>query len=100
MAFRAAVHAGGAGVIAVGGDVPPELFADRARAFPPLLIARGTADEWYTAEKLELDLASLKRHGANVRTVVYDAAHEWTPAVAEAAGAWLNELCVSRSIVS
>ena len=37
MAFRAAVRgrAPGAGVIAIGGDVPPELLADPSSAFPP-----------------------------------------------------------------
>ncbi len=51
MAFRAALlgrrHA--AGVIAIGGDVPPELLSDPALRFPPLVLARGKRDDWFTA---------------------------------------------------
>ena len=47
MAFRAALRGRrrAAGVIAAGGDVPPELLADAALRFPPVLVARGTRDD-------------------------------------------------------
>lgn len=79
MAFRAAVHGRGraAGVIAVGGDVPPELLADPSAVFPPVLLLRGTRDEWYTQEKLDSDLAALTARGASVERAIYEAAHEW-----------------------
>jgi len=95
MAFRAAVlgpRTGNfepAGVIGVGGDVPPELLADHVSAFPPVLLLRGTHDEWYTAAKFDADVEALRASGVALQTVVYDAPHEWTPAVSEAAGAWL-----------
>ena len=95
MAFRAALLAPDprpAAVIAVGGDVPPELLADRSLRFPPLLLARGTADHWYTAAKFDADVAALRARGAAVETCTYEAPHEWTPAVSQAAGAWLDAI--------
>ena len=52
MAYRAAARCGHAchGVIALGGDVPPELRADATVAWPPILIGRGRTDAWYTPE--------------------------------------------------
>jgi predicted esterase len=97
MAYRAAVRGRhpAAGVLAVGGDVPPELLADPAAAFPPVFLARGNADEWYTAEKFDADLTALRERGVHLHAVSYDAPHEWTPAVSRAAGAWLDEACGS-----
>lgn len=83
MAFRAAVRGrgGSAGVIAVGGDVPPELLADVECRFPPVFLARGDRDEWYTAAKLDADAAALRSRGAGVDTLVFSGAHEWLEAV-------------------
>ena len=91
MAFRAALLGPrpALGVIAVGGDVPPELLADRSLAFPPVFLARGSADEWYTAKKYEADVSALRARGVDFEPFVYDAPHEWTPAVSHAAGDWL-----------
>lgn len=93
MAFRAAVRgpARAAGVIAVGGDVPPELLADSSAVFPPVLLLRGALDEWYTEEKYESDVAALRRRGTQLRAVTYDGAHEWTESVAiQAAAAFIT----------
>jgi predicted esterase len=98
MAFRAALlgseprtpRTPAAGIIAVGGDVPPELLADRALTFPPLFLARGSADEWYTAAKFDADVAALRARAVDVHPFVYDAPHDWTPAVSDAAGEWLG----------
>ena len=92
MAFRAAQHAEwpAAGVIAVGGDVPPELLGDAPLRFSRALLVRGTADEWYTADKLTADVAALRAHGVDVQEFVCDGGHEWTPAIARAAAAWLQ----------
>jgi len=50
MAFRAAAFVDPipAGVIACGGDIPPELREDQLRRIPAVLIGRGLQDEWYT----------------------------------------------------
>jgi predicted esterase len=94
MAFRAAILGAtpASGVIAVGGDVPPDLLADRSLAFPPIWLARGTADEWYTAAKFETDVTGLTARGAAFETFVYDAPHEWTPEVSQRAAEWIARL--------
>jgi predicted esterase len=91
MAFRAAVcgPARARGVIAVGGDVPPELLSDDACTFPPVLLARGERDEWYTPPKFDADVDALKARGADMAAVVYDGAHEWNAAVAALVGRYL-----------
>src|SRR5262245_36679451 len=83
MAFRTAVRGVrcAAGVIGVGGTVPPELPADAAVAFPPVLLIRGARDELYTQSKLDADEAALSARRASVRSAVVDAGHEWNDAV-------------------
>jgi predicted esterase len=73
MAYRAAADQRSAAVIALGGDVPPDVTA----AIPPVLIGRGTNDDWYTQEKFEKDLKFLKTV-TDVTTCVYDGGHEWS----------------------
>ena len=92
MAFRAGVLGRDRArcVIAVGGDVPPELLADRSLRFPSVLLARGERDGWFTQSKFDADVAALTaRGGAPPRSLVYDGAHEWNAAVASAAGEFL-----------
>ena len=86
MAFRAAVRGRhpAAGVIAVGGDVPPELLVDPRSRFPRVLLMRGSREDWYTDEKLRADEAALTARGVHITTVVYDGGHEWTDAVSAA----------------
>ena len=94
MAYRAAAWCGHAchGVIALGGDVPPELRGDAAVAWPPILVGRGRTDAWYTAEKMDTDLAALRGAGAAVEPVVFDGGHEWTDDFRAAAGRFLAAL--------
>jgi len=94
MAFRAAVRGlrRPAGVIAIGGDVPPELLADRAAAFPRILLARATRDEWLTEAKFTADVAALTARGVELRPLVYEGTHEWNEAVSAAAGEFLAAL--------
>jgi predicted esterase len=79
MAFRAAVLGArrADAILALGGDVPPELLDDAATRFPPALLARGTDDDWYNGEKLAADQARLQARGAPVETMTFDGAHEW-----------------------
>jgi predicted esterase len=92
MAFRAAVRGrfGSSGVIAVGGDVPPELLAGPDSRFPPVLLARGDRDEWYTAPKLEQDVSVLRSRGVEVRPFVFDGGHEWHDALNDEAERFLR----------
>jgi predicted esterase len=88
MAFRAAVKgkAKASGVIAVGGDVPPELLADASSRFPRVLLTRGAQDDWYTADKMAKDVAALRARGEEPQSLTYEGGHEWTSEVAAAVG--------------
>lgn len=94
MAFRAALRGrrAAAGVAAVGGDVPPELLADPGAAFPATLLARGERDDWYTATKMDADVAALMARGVAPETLVYPGAHEWTPDVAAAISRFVGSI--------
>jgi predicted esterase len=87
MAYRAAAGSRATGVIALGGDVPPDVVESR-QTLPPVLIGRGIREEWYTGEKLQKDLSFL-RGVTTVSTCVYGGAHEWTAEFREAAGEFL-----------
>src|SRR4030095_14813055 len=62
MAYRAAVFAQRPcdGVIALAGDVPPDV-APLASSLPKVLLGRGTQDEWYTAGKAAKDRGVLEQ---------------------------------------
>ncbi len=94
MAFRAALLGAEAAVavIALGGDVPPELKVPGTRRCPPCLIARGTTDPWYSRAQLESDVARLRENGAEVQALTYEGGHEWTDAFRRAAGALLRRV--------
>ena len=80
MAYRAAAGAGYPcqGLIALGGDVPPELAERDLDGFPPVLVGRGNREEWYGEEKFEADVSLLNAKGVEVVTSVYNGGHEWT----------------------
>jgi len=92
MAYRAAAFAGRPcdGLIVLAGDLPPDV-APVAAQLPPILLGRGTADEWYTAEKASNDLVLLHASGATVAEHVFDGGHEWHEAFVARAGAFLDE---------
>jgi len=74
MAYRAAAsHPNASGLIALAGDVPPDVTT----GLPPVLVARGTKDDWYDGEKLKKDLKFLEGVTA-VRSFVFEGGHEWT----------------------
>jgi predicted esterase len=79
MAFRAAAHFENhvAGVIAAGGDVPPELTSDALSRIPRILIGRGSGDALYSDEQFARDEARLREIGANVHTLLFSGGHEW-----------------------
>ncbi len=88
MAYRAAAATSGvSGVIALAGDVPPDVLGP----LPPVLIGRGDGDPWYTREKLEQDLRFLEGR-AEVRTCEFAGVHEWTEPFREAAANFLRSL--------
>jgi predicted esterase len=94
MAFRAAAagrHQTG-GIIALGGDVPPELATESLARIPEALIGRGERDDWYTAEKFADDEARLRTAGLNVVVTTFEGGHEWTADFNRVAAAFLDRL--------
>jgi predicted esterase len=94
MAYRAAAGSGHAcqGVVVLGGDVPPELEARDLGPFPPVLLGRGSSEEWYDAAKMEHDVELLRKKGIDVRPCVFEGGHEWTNEFRAAAGRFLEEV--------
>ena len=88
MAYRATAHVGGAGVIVLAADVPPDVTS----GLPAVLIGRGRSDTWYSEDKLMADLGRLRDMSADVETCVFDGGHEWTDEFAAAAGRFLNRI--------
>jgi len=94
MAYRAAAGSGHPcnGVVVLGGDVPPELERRDLSGFPPVLLGRGSSEEWYDAAKMEHDVELLRRKRVDVRPVVFTGGHEWTNEFRAAAGEFLREV--------
>jgi predicted esterase len=94
MAFRAAAAASRPvqGVIAVGGDVPPEIGAARLARIGTVLLSRGSRDEWYTADIFSRDARTLLDAGLAVRAIEFDGGHEWAAGVQQAASTFLAAL--------
>jgi predicted esterase len=91
MAFRGAVSSTREvrGVIACGGDIPPELDKNALTRIPAVIIGRGSRDEWYTEQKLMADEGRLRDAGVRVEVFRFDGGHEWPPEFSRAAGAFL-----------
>jgi len=79
MAFRAAAHFGNrvGGLIAAGGDVPPELTFDELKKIPRILLGRGSGDALYSEEQFGRDESRLRESGVNVHTLQFSGGHEW-----------------------
>jgi len=96
MAYRAAAGAGHRchAVVALGGDVPPELHG-KLGALPPVLIGRGHDDGWYTEAKLDADLAVLGGDSVAVEVERFSGGHAWDAPFVEAARAFLDRTLAS-----
>tara|TARA_Y100001949_G_scaffold152669_1_gene139171 strand:+ start:502 stop:1164 length:663 start_codon:yes stop_codon:yes gene_type:complete len=92
MAYRAASGAGHSsnGLIALGGDIPPELREAETLNLPPTLVGRGVSDEWFTQERHDADVALLASNGVTVEAFVFGGGHEWTDEFRAAAGGLLR----------
>jgi predicted esterase len=88
MAYRAAALVGGAGVIVLAADVPPDVTG----GLPPVLIGRGRSDSWYSEDKLAADLQRLRGLAVDAEVCEFDGGHEWTDEFAAAAGRFLNRI--------
>ena len=92
MAYRAAAHYKAEAVIALGGDVPPDVATPTPVILPSVLIGRGTRDGFYTEQKHENDVATLRRLSVPVESCVFDGGHEWTSDFYAASGKMLARL--------
>ena len=94
MAYRAAVlgRRPAAGVIAVGGEIPPELAGDSSIRFPPVLIVRGAGDDWYGETRRAEDAGNLASRGSLAQSITIEGAHDWTSEAGRAAGHFLSTL--------
>jgi len=91
-AYRAAAFAGPAsGLVALAGDVPPDVVP-AAGTLPPVLIGRGTADRWYTADKSGADLDTLRGAGVRVDEHVFEDGHVWEASFIARARAFVQTL--------
>jgi predicted esterase len=100
MAWRAALLAGHeiAAVVALAGDVPPELARlPPSTPFPArALLARGDADAWYDAAKLATDRERLAGRGVAIEELVFSGGHEWTEPFRAAAADLLGRVAAER----
>jgi predicted esterase len=92
MAYRTAARSGQRvdAVVALAGDVPPELRAGGWGARPHVLIGRGSREEWYGEEKLETDLAALGELGIPAEVCRFEGGHEWAGEFTERARGFLT----------
>jgi predicted esterase len=84
-----------AGLILLGGDIPPDVKTDVVSRFPPVLIGIGSRDTWYQP-RAEEDLKFLEDHRIPKTTVRYDGAHEFTDEFRRAASNWIAQFARSR----
>jgi predicted esterase len=93
MAFRAAAASARpvAAVIAVGGDVPPELDRAALAHIPAVLICRGQTDPLYAPATFTNDVARLRDARVTVTPFEFDGGHEWAGDMLRAASTFLQE---------
>lgn len=89
MAYRAAAALPARAVLALAGDVPPEIDITR---LPPVFLGRGTRDEWYTEAKMAADLDRLAHAEIRATPVVYQGGHEWNEEILAACGEFLGRV--------
>ena len=93
MAYRAAVCSGlpCSGILALAGDVPPEIAQDKRLPIPPILLGRGLEDPWYTEEKMERDLENLSGR-AEVTPCIFEGGHVWSSEFIDECSRFLERL--------
>jgi predicted esterase len=75
-------------VVALGGDVPPELSAAELSGLRSVLVGRGDQETWYTEEKLADDQHRLTEAGVDLEVSRYVGGHEWTDEFRGAVERW------------
>jgi len=100
MAYRAAMlgRHEPAGIVALAGDIPPEVRAGQRRMWPRVLIGVGDGEHWYTDPKLESDVNFLMSAGASAQVARFTGKHEWTQEFRNAVGAFLEMIVPSTPV--
>ncbi|MDA8019250.1 MAG: hypothetical protein MPN21_17555 [Thermoanaerobaculia bacterium] len=80
------------GLLALAADVPPDIAADPPPGIPPVLLGRGTRDEWYSAKKMEQDLHVLEELEVDVTPCVFEDGHLWATEYLAAADVFLRRV--------
>jgi predicted esterase len=89
MAWRTAAHLGPcAGLLVLGGDLPPDVAA-HASPLPEVLLGRGDDDPFYSEAQLAKDLAALRAHDVTPELCRFPGGHWWDPTFLESAGRFL-----------
>jgi len=93
MAYRAAALGGhwSHALVALAGDVPPDVAEAHPPNFPPVLIGRGSEETWYTEDQLVSDVAKLEKMGVEARAAHFEGGHEWTEEFLTEAGTFLKQ---------
>ena len=92
MAYRAAAHGNHSchGIVALAGDIPPELKGEDGIKWPSILIGRGNSDEWYTQDKMDADLEFFHSINVSPEICCFNAGHEWTEGFRKSVGQFLR----------
>jgi len=92
MAYRAALHGSTpvAGIVALAGDIPPELKRDESLVWPRVLIGVGDKEQWYTPDKVAQDEAFLRQRGVQHEIVRFTGGHEWVDEFRAATAAFIT----------
>jgi predicted esterase len=100
MAYRAALLGSRPvdGIIALAGDLPPELKTDTAHLhpWPKVLIGVGHLEQWYSSERVADDESFLASRGVDHSVVRFKGGHQWTEEFRAAAGSFLAALHVEK----
>jgi predicted esterase len=98
MAYRAGVLGAyrARGVIAIGGDIPPDVKTSSSDKFPSVLVAAGESDRFYPPAKVEADEAFMGSVGVQFDVFRYQGGHEWTDALRDRIHQALDQIVRGR----
>ena len=99
MAYRAAAFAAdrgpdvprASGAIVLAGDIPPDVVPE-LKKMPPVLIGRGTKDDWYTEAKASVDLGHFAEAHMAPAVEVFEGGHVWHETFLAAANRFIGTL--------
>jgi predicted esterase len=93
MAYRAAafVQRPCDGIIALAGDLPPDV-APLVSGLPPVLHGRGSDDKLYSADQFYKDVKTLRAGGARVTEHAFEGTHDWAPGFISKSSEFVDEL--------